>query len=40
MMPCADIERGFAAWRQQPEKMVGYYPRLIEGNPLVFRGER
>lgn len=40
MMPCADIERAFAVWRTQPEKMVGFYPRLIEGSPLEFRGER
>ena len=29
MMPCADIERGFAAWRRAPHKIVGFYPRLI-----------
>ena len=31
MMPCSDLERGFATWRMAPTKMVGYYPRLIEG---------
>lgn len=40
MMPCSDLERGFATWRMDPTKMVGYYPRLIEGTPLEFRGER
>eukprot|EP00887_Chlorella_sp_A99_P007508 scaffold2.g7508.t1 len=46
MMPCKDIERGFAAWRARPQKMVGFFPRLIEGEEgegtphLVFRGER
>ena len=25
---CSDVERGFAAWRQNPHKLVGYYPRL------------
>ena len=39
MMPCADVERGFALWRTRPETMVGYFPRLIEGSPLVFNGE-
>ncbi|GAB4815338.1 hypothetical protein N2152v2_002384 [Parachlorella kessleri] len=39
IMPCGDIERGFAVWRQQPQKMVGFFPRLMEGSPLVFRGE-
>lgn len=40
MVPCSDLERGFATWRMQPAKMVGFYPRLIEGTPLEFRGER
>ena len=40
MMPCSDLERGFATWRKAPQKMVGFYPRLIEGTPLEFRGER
>ena len=39
MLPCADVERGFALWRTAPETMVGYFPRLIEGSPLVFNGE-
>ena len=29
MMPCSDVELGFALWRQHPDKIVGYYPRLI-----------
>jgi hypothetical protein len=40
MMPCSDLERGFATWRKAPQTMVGFYPRLIEGTPLEFRGER
>lgn len=39
MLPCSDLERGFALWRAQPHRMVGFYPRLIEGQPLQFRGE-
>ena len=31
LMPCDDIERGFAKWRQQPERITGYYARLLEG---------
>ncbi|CAA6672799.1 unnamed protein product [Spirodela intermedia] len=33
MMTCGDIERGFKAWRQHPERLVGFYPRLLEGKP-------
>ena len=33
MMSCDDVERGFAAWRQQPHKIVGFYPRLITRGP-------
>ena len=40
MLPCSDLERAFASWRMAPRTMVGYYPRLIEGAPLEFRGER
>jgi hypothetical protein len=40
IMPCSDLERGFAAWRTQPRRLVGFFQRLIEGTPLVFRGER
>uniref|UniRef100_A0A7I4DU57 Glycosyl transferase 64 domain-containing protein n=1 Tax=Physcomitrium patens TaxID=3218 RepID=A0A7I4DU57_PHYPA len=40
MMTCDDIERGFRAWRENPDRMVGYCPRLIEGNPLQYRNER
>ncbi|RZC78849.1 hypothetical protein C5167_003059 [Papaver somniferum] len=27
MMTCDDIERGFLAWRQHPDRIVGFYPR-------------
>lgn len=40
MMPCDDIERGFKVWRQHPDRIVGFYPRLIAGSPLKYRGEK
>ena len=29
-IPCTDVEMAFAAWRKDPEVMVGFYPRLIQ----------
>lgn len=40
MMTCDDIERGFRVWRQYPDRLVGFYPRLINGSPLKYRGEK
>ncbi|KAI4352644.1 hypothetical protein L6164_006875 [Bauhinia variegata] len=40
MMTCDDVERGFNVWRQHPDRIVGFYPRLIEGSPLKYRGEK
>uniref|UniRef100_A0A453H355 Glucosamine inositolphosphorylceramide transferase 1 n=7 Tax=Aegilops tauschii subsp. strangulata TaxID=200361 RepID=A0A453H355_AEGTS len=40
MMPCDDLERGFKVWREHPDRIVGYYPRLAEGTPLEYRNER
>ncbi|XP_043813541.1 glucosamine inositolphosphorylceramide transferase 1 isoform X2 [Manihot esculenta] len=40
LMTCNDIERGFNVWRQHPDRIVGYYPRLISGTPLKYRGEK
>ncbi|KAM6584319.1 hypothetical protein CsatB_011321 [Cannabis sativa] len=40
MMSCDDIERGFNVWRQHPDRIVGFYPRLVNGSPLKYRGER
>ncbi|XP_059443078.1 glucosamine inositolphosphorylceramide transferase 1-like [Corylus avellana] len=40
MMACDDIERGFRVWRQYPDRIVGFYPRLIDGSPLKYRGEK
>ena len=39
MLPCTDVEAAFARWRADPAKMVGFFPRLLEGAPPVFRGE-
>ncbi|TVU45652.1 hypothetical protein EJB05_05143, partial [Eragrostis curvula] len=40
MMTCDDLERGFKVWREHPDRIVGYYPRLAEGSPLEYRNER
>ncbi|TQD95096.1 hypothetical protein C1H46_019302 [Malus baccata] len=40
MMTCNDVERGFRIWRQHPDRIVGFYPRLIDGSPLKYRGEK
>ncbi|KAK3422192.1 hypothetical protein EUGRSUZ_G02723 [Eucalyptus grandis] len=40
MMTCDDVERGFKVWREHPDRIVGFYPRLINGNPLKYRAER
>ncbi|KAI4302289.1 hypothetical protein MLD38_038059 [Melastoma candidum] len=40
MMTCNDIERGFMVWRKHPERIVGFYPRLIDGCPLKYRAEK
>ncbi|CAH9105857.1 unnamed protein product [Cuscuta europaea] len=40
MMTCDDVERGFLVWRQHPERIVGYYPRLANGDPLEYKAER
>ncbi|VFQ83679.1 unnamed protein product [Cuscuta campestris] len=41
MMTCDDVERGFSVWRQHPDGIVGYYPRLVSaGPPLEYRPER
>lgn len=39
MLPCSDLEHAFAVWRADPAKMVGFFPRLIHGQPLSFHGE-
>jgi len=37
LMPCSDLERGFARWREHPERVTGYYPRLLEGDPPGYQ---
>lgn len=29
LLPCADVEAGFARWRSAPHQLVGWYPRLL-----------
>ncbi|CAM0954245.1 unnamed protein product [Alopecurus aequalis] len=40
MMTCSDVEKGFKVWREHPERMVGFYPRMIDGDPPRYRNER
>ncbi|KAL3649670.1 Glucosamine inositolphosphorylceramide transferase 1 [Castilleja foliolosa] len=41
MMSCNDIERGFKVWREHPDRIVGFYPRLVSGgSPLEYKGEK
>ncbi|XWS08065.1 hypothetical protein CRYUN_Cryun41cG0046200 [Craigia yunnanensis] len=40
MMTCDDVERGFIEWRQHPDRIVGFYPRFIDGSRLEYRGEK
>ncbi|XAR52300.1 N-acetylglucosaminyl-proteoglycan 4-beta-glucuronosyltransferase [Bertholletia excelsa] len=40
MMRCDDIERGFKVWREHPNRIVGFYPRLVNGNRLKYRAEK
>ncbi|XP_051208218.1 glucosamine inositolphosphorylceramide transferase 1 [Lolium perenne] len=40
MMTCSDVEKGFKVWREHPERMVGFYPRMIDGDPPQYRNER
>lgn len=40
MMTCDDIERGFRVWREHPDRIVGFYPRLVSGGRLRYKGEK
>ncbi|KAF5765586.1 putative hexosyltransferase [Helianthus annuus] len=41
IMSCEHIERGFKVWRENPDRLVGFYPRLVSGpGPLEYRGEK
>ena len=37
IMPCADLERGFARWRHHPERITGFYARILEGDPPQYQ---
>jgi len=42
-MPCEDVEAAFATWREDPARLVGFYPRLAEAESddatLRYKGE-
>lgn len=41
MMNCDDLERGFKVWRENPTRLVGFYPRLVTAPPpLKYRPEK
>ncbi|KAL8255353.1 hypothetical protein R6Q59_033574 [Mikania micrantha] len=41
MMNCEDLERAFKIWRENPQRLVGFYPRLVTGPfPLAYRPEK
>ncbi|KAJ8458977.1 hypothetical protein OPV22_031903 [Ensete ventricosum] len=37
---CTSIQRGFKIWRDHPDRIVGFYPRVAEGRPLRYRDEK
>ncbi|KAI8103680.1 hypothetical protein M9435_005014 [Picochlorum sp. BPE23] len=38
-IPCGSIEAAFAAWRREPHRLVGWYPRLVEVPQAAYHGE-
>ncbi|KAL8145928.1 hypothetical protein AgCh_003890 [Apium graveolens] len=40
LMKCNDLERGFQVWREHPDRIVGFYPRLVDGDVLKYQGEK
>lgn len=36
-MTCRDLQKGFDAFQASPAQLVGYHPRLVEGQPLLYR---
>ncbi|XVF09269.1 hypothetical protein REPUB_Repub07fG0078200 [Reevesia pubescens] len=40
MMACDDVDRGFMVWHQYPNRIVGFYPRFVDGSRLEYRGEK
>lgn len=43
LMPCTTVEAAFAAWRAAPQRLLGFYPRLLlperPGGPPVYQFE-
>ena len=40
LMRCSDVERGFALWLEQPQALVGFFPRIVRAGPPAYQGER
>nr|XP_017253562.1 PREDICTED: glycosyltransferase family protein 64 protein C5 isoform X2 [Daucus carota subsp. sativus] len=40
LMKCNDLERGFQVWREHPDRIVGFYPRLVDGKDFKYQGEK
>lgn len=40
LLSCDDLERGFMVWREHPDSIVGFFPRLAEGTPPRYRDEK
>lgn len=38
-IPCGSIEAAFAAWRREPHRLVGWYPRLVQLPQATYHGE-
>ncbi|KAJ3674661.1 hypothetical protein LUZ60_005277 [Juncus effusus] len=36
MLTCDDLERGFRVWRENPELISGFFPRLADGIPVKY----
>lgn len=43
LMPCSTVEAAFAAWRSAPQRLLGFYPRLLlpeqPGGPPTYQFE-
>lgn len=40
LMRCVDVERAFAMWRLDPDRITGFFPRLVTLDPPRYLGER
>jgi len=38
LLPCGDVERAFATWRERPELIVGWYPRFFYADIMREKG--